>query len=109
MRLLKNEQPQLFLFYKIQKSKKKAANNSTEEISHENLFNVKGSSNKYDSKTFIAVSNVMSHIVTTEGNMSNLRVAETRVTKGYSRTLTGTKHSDWKGYHKRDKKLHCVT
>ena len=41
--------------------------------------------------------------------MTNLRNAETRVTKGDSRTLTGTKRGDWYGCHKHGVNLHCVT
>ena len=39
----------------------------------------------------------------------NLKDAETRVTVGYSRALTGTKLGDCHGYQRHDKRLHHVT
>ena len=68
---------------------------------------MKGSNQKYGIKTFIADSGTISHMVNTEEIITNLHNAETRVTVGYSRNLNG-KTGNWRGYQKRDKKLHHV-
>ena len=80
--------------HKRKKSKKDAKNSVTEEVVHDKLYIAKGSSNKYDSNTFIPDSGVTSHMITTEENISNLCNAEARVTIGDSITLTGTKRGD---------------
>ena len=41
--------------------------------------------------------------------MKNLKDSKTRVTVGYSRTLTGGKLGNWYGCQKCDGKIHCVT
>ena len=52
---------------------------------------------------------LMSHMVTIEGNMTNLCNKGTQVTIGDSGTLTGTKRGDWHGYQKHDKRIHPLT
>ena len=47
-------------------------------------------------------------MVTTEGNMANLKNSKTRVTVEYSVKFTGTKHDKRKGYQKHDDNLHRV-
>ena len=51
----------------------------------------------------------MSHMVNSEENMTNLKDAETQVTVGYSRNITGIKCGDWNGYQRRDGTLHHMT
>ena len=53
-------------------------------------------------------SGVTSHIVNLEETMTNLKDVETRVTVGYSRTLTRKKLADWHICQRRDLKLHHV-
>ena len=67
----------------------------------------RGSSKIYDIKKFIADSGTASHMVTTKENI-NKQYSKIRVTIGYSETLTRTKHGNWHGYHKCDRKLHRV-
>ena len=48
-------------------------------------------------------------MVTSEGNMTNIKDTKTKVTVGDRKTLTGTKRVDWHFCHKRNGKLHDVT
>ena len=50
----------------------------------------------------------MSHMVTSEKDMTNLKDSGTRDTVGDSRALTGTKHGDWNSYRIRDRKIYHV-
>ena len=52
---------------------------------------------------------VTSHMVMSEENMIDLHDARPQVTKGYSGTLTRKSCGNWHGYHKRDRKIRCVT
>ena len=72
-------------------------------------FIMKMSNQNHESKTFIVDSGATSHMVNSEENMTNLRDAETRVTIGDTRTLTGKKRGNWYIYQRRGIKLHCVT
>ena len=54
----------------------------------------------------IMESSATSKMVNLEGNMTNIRDAETRFTIADSRTLNGSKRVDWCRYHKCDKKIY---
>ena len=58
---------------------------------YDEIFIAKISKQEHDSETFILDSGATSHMVNTEENITNLTIAETRVTVGDSRTLTETK------------------
>ena len=60
-------------------------------------------------KKSLACSGSASHMVNLEENMLNLKDAETRVTVGESRSLTGTKRGNCHGDRICDRKLHRVT
>ena len=51
----------------------------------------------------------MSHMVTSEENMINLKGAEICVNVGDSRTLIGKQFGNWNIYQKRDNNIHHVT
>ena len=72
------------------------------------IFIEKEPSNKYNSNTFIVDDGDLLHMVTTVGNMANLKNSKTRVTVEYSVKFTGIKHDNRKGYQKHDDKLHRV-
>ena len=77
-------------FYK-RKRRKYSAKNVTEDVVYDELFISKTSDMEHDRKMFIADSGVMSHMVNSEENITNLKDSETRVTVGDSRTIARTK------------------
>ena len=101
---MKKYQPQTEGLLQEEKFQKGSCKNITEEIIHIELFIMKFSSHKYDSETFIVDSSDMSHMVTTEENMTNLRDSKIRVAVGDSGTLAGEKLGDWHGSQKHDRK-----
>ena len=73
------------------------------------MFIMKCSNQKYDSEKIIADSSAVSHMVTTDENMTKICDAEIRVTVVNSGTLNRAKYGNWHGYHKHDIKIHHVT
>ena len=96
-------------YYKKKKAEKQSSNNATEDVIYNELFIVRKSNQEHDSEIFIMDSGATSHMVYLEENMTNLNDYKTQVTIGYSRNHDGTKHDNWNGYQRRDRKLHRVT
>ena len=96
-------------YYKKKKSGKEYANNVTKDVIYNKLCMAKTSNQEHYSKKFIADFCATPHRVKLEENMIFLKVTETKVTIGDSRTLTGTKCADWNGHQRCDGILYCVT